>query len=53
MKKKENRFACLFVARSKVKGQKNIKTKSEQNLDESCSKVNKTTMSHDQRSKEH
>ncbi len=34
-------------------GQKNIKTKSQQNIDESWPKVNKTSMSHDQRSKEH
>jgi 4-hydroxy-3-methylbut-2-enyl diphosphate reductase IspH len=37
----------------RVKGQKNIKTKSQQKLDDSCSKINKTSMSHDQRSKEH
>jgi hypothetical protein len=34
-------------------GQKNIKTKTQQNLDESCSKANKRSMSHDQRSKKH
>ncbi len=46
-------FVCLWVSGSKVKGQKNIKIKSQQNLDESYSKVNKTSMSHEQRSKEH
>jgi hypothetical protein len=34
-------------------GQKNIKTKIQQNLDESCSKANERSMSHDQRSKKY
>jgi hypothetical protein len=51
--KKNSLYVSMYVSGSKVKGQKNMNTKSQQKLDESYSKVNKTSMSHDQRSKEH